>query len=313
MQNKKAFTLLEILLVVGIIAILAGIVIIAINPGKQLATVRNTQRKNDLKQIYNAMTQFYIDKGQYPDPTNLSDIYLKEICNTGSVSNTATSTTGVACGPLVNLSALVPTYIVAIPVDPSGASSTMAFIPTAYAKSNGTGYRIMKTTSNQIVDQAPLAELGNQILLGTIPWTPISGLVAHYKLNDTDGTNVVDSSGNGHDGSGSYTPDSNGKIGRAIDIDGSQDITMNGIDIDSYDGGLSYGGWIKWDGVVRGWDTIFGWDQNGDWGSTYIWVTDGHLGYRFGVGNSSGYHDANYAISPHVWYHVFATHDLVSD
>ena len=55
-KNKKSgFTLLEILLVVGIIAILAGIVIVAINPAKQLATVRNTERKSDIKQINNAL------------------------------------------------------------------------------------------------------------------------------------------------------------------------------------------------------------------------------------------------------------------
>jgi prepilin-type N-terminal cleavage/methylation domain-containing protein len=168
--SHKGFTLLEILLVVGIVAVLAGIVIIAINPSRQLATVRNTQRASDLKLIYNAVTQFYIDKSYYPGSTTLSTTSLKEICNTGSVSATDTAVTGGTCSSqgLTNISELVPVYLTAIPVDPSGASSTMTLIPTTYAASNGTGYKIMKTIVNRIVEQAPLAELNVPIVIGNI-------------------------------------------------------------------------------------------------------------------------------------------------
>ncbi len=157
---SKGFTLLEILLVVGIIAILAGIVIVAINPSKQLATVRNTERKSDIKQINNAITQFYIDNAYYPASTTITTT-LKEICDTGTATSSAT------CGDLVNLTELVPTYLVAIPVDPSGASSTLAFIPKAYAATGGTGYKVGTDSSNKIVMTAPLAELDVFIAIGT--------------------------------------------------------------------------------------------------------------------------------------------------
>ena len=93
---RRGFTLLEILLVVGIIAILAGIVIVAINPSRQLATVRNTQRVSDLKQIYNAMTQYYIDHNAYP--ASSTPTTLTEICNTGTKSSATTSVDNTPCG-----------------------------------------------------------------------------------------------------------------------------------------------------------------------------------------------------------------------
>jgi prepilin-type N-terminal cleavage/methylation domain-containing protein len=172
LKNKSSgFTLLEILLVIGIIAILAGIVIVAINPSKQLATVRNTERKSDLKQLYNAITQYYIDNSAYP--STISTTTLNEVCNTGSVSATTTALNGASCGTLANLSVLVPTYLTAIPTDPTGTSSLLSFIPTAYAATTatatGTGYKVGVNTAKQVLISAPLAELGVRVVVGNVP------------------------------------------------------------------------------------------------------------------------------------------------
>lgn len=133
--NKKGFTLLEILLVVAAIAILAGIVIIAINPGKQLADTRNAQRRVDVNTILNAVYQYSIDnKGVLPAGITTS---ATEICKTGGT-----------CTGLIDLSALSlnEQYVTAIPFDPSSATT------------NGTGYKILKTSANRITVSAPSAE-----------------------------------------------------------------------------------------------------------------------------------------------------------
>jgi len=154
-NNSNGFTLLEILLVVGIIAILAGIVIIAINPSKQLAMARNTERKSDLKQINNALEQYYIDHREYPD-TLLSD--LTDICDTGSTaSSSVESELGESyCDDFIDLSVLVPTYITAIPKDPQASTTASA------------GYQVKRHSSNGKIGLSATGEL-NQVITVNIP------------------------------------------------------------------------------------------------------------------------------------------------
>lgn len=65
---NKAFTLLEILLVVAAIAILAGIVILAINPSKQLEDTNNSRRVADVRTISDSLYEYAIDhSGEFPE------------------------------------------------------------------------------------------------------------------------------------------------------------------------------------------------------------------------------------------------------
>ncbi|OGG52894.1 hypothetical protein A3H16_03450 [Candidatus Kaiserbacteria bacterium RIFCSPLOWO2_12_FULL_53_8] len=108
----RGFTLIEILVVIGIIAVLAAIVIIAINPARQFAQARNTQRTSNVSTILNAVGQ------------NIADNKGVFTC----ASNTlALGTTAVHIGTsatLADFSCLVPTYIPsAIPTDPNGGTA----------------------------------------------------------------------------------------------------------------------------------------------------------------------------------------------
>ena len=144
-QTKKGFTLLEILLVVGAISILAGIVIVAINPTKQLGDTRNAQRRADVNTILNAIYQYSVDtNGAVPGTITANavcddDSATKQICKAGA---TGTCSTGE------NLTVLTTDakYLTALPVDPTTTTG------------DGTGYYAVKDVNNRITVCAPNAE-----------------------------------------------------------------------------------------------------------------------------------------------------------
>jgi type IV pilus assembly protein PilA len=141
---RRGFTLIELLLVIGIIAILAAIVIVAINPTKQLGDARNAQRRSDVNTILNAVYQYSIDNDG-DIPTTIPATTAAEIC-TGS-GTTACPT------PLVDLGVLTVNakYLVSIPEDPKATTT------------GGAGYEISKDANNRLTVSAPDAEQGATI------------------------------------------------------------------------------------------------------------------------------------------------------
>ena len=136
LQRQGGFTLLEVLLVVGIVSILAGIVILAINPSKNLADARNAQRRVDVNTILNAVYQYSIDNNG-AIPTSIQ-----------TTSTVVCKTTGIPCNGMVDLGVLQTNgkYLVAIPIDPTETGL------------NRTGYTINKDANNRLTVDAPNAE-----------------------------------------------------------------------------------------------------------------------------------------------------------
>ncbi len=153
-QKKEAegFTLIEILVVIGMIAILATIVIIAINPARQFAQGRNTQRTSNVQTLLNAIGQRIADnkgvfEGNVPGTT--------QTCPTiPAVATNISSAAGDS-----DLNCLTPTYIpTGVPFDPKVGSWTDA-------SNYDTKYSVAVDANGRITVKAPNAELSETIQL----------------------------------------------------------------------------------------------------------------------------------------------------
>lgn len=136
--DNSGFTLIELLLVIGIIAILASIVIVAINPTKQVGDARDTTRRLDVNSILSAVYQYAIDNnGNLPSgiPTGKP----KVICQ----SDLAPAECTAAPYNGVSLRMLTGAYLTSIPKD-----------PRVTATGTGTRYNIVQDANGRITVSA---------------------------------------------------------------------------------------------------------------------------------------------------------------
>ena len=88
---------MELIIVIGIIAVLCLIVVANVNPTKNLAEARNAQRRSDVGTIMNAVHQYLLDTGGLP--TAIPIVSMREICKGGN--------NGLPCSGGVTLDVLV--------------------------------------------------------------------------------------------------------------------------------------------------------------------------------------------------------------
>jgi prepilin-type N-terminal cleavage/methylation domain-containing protein len=138
---KKAFTLLEILLVVTLIGLLLATVVRLINPQRRFGDVNNIQRKSDVFSIYTAINQYREDnRGNLPVGITTTAI---NICQPGCTENSTQ----------IDITTEISKYIRLgkPPIDPSQTGSIL------------TGYQVSVNTQGRVIVSAPLAENGATI------------------------------------------------------------------------------------------------------------------------------------------------------
>lgn len=155
LNNKKyftnqAFTLIELIVVVAIIAALAIAIYIVLNPAKRLADSRDTRRLTDVESILNAVHEYIIDnKGSLPSSmvgdTAGTDYEIGTATGAGctALSQNNCSVSATNCD---NLGADLTKYLKSFPTDPKSGTASL------------TGYVISIDTNNIVTVKACLGE-----------------------------------------------------------------------------------------------------------------------------------------------------------
>jgi len=141
MKKLKGFTLIELLIVIAIVAILSGVVLIAVNPARQMAQARNAERSAEVNAILNAISQYQVDNQALPDCIATASASI----GTGGCDLSATDLLAAVSGN----QAIVPGYIAEIPIGPGSACDAA-----------DTCYTVAKTPTDRVTVAAPGAELG---------------------------------------------------------------------------------------------------------------------------------------------------------
>ncbi len=135
---RRGFTLIEVLVVIGIIAVLAAVVLVAVNPSRQFKLARDSQRTSNVNSILNAIHQNMAEhRGIFVCNGAVKDIPVVPtmVKNSATIANYSGDI--AAC--------IVPDYMSALPFDPAISGAHFAST-TDY----DTKYEIFQDASGRI-------------------------------------------------------------------------------------------------------------------------------------------------------------------
>ena len=235
MKESKAFTLIELLIVIAIIAILGSATVLVLNPVEIIKQGRDGTRITDVENIQKSLNLTLFNNPSLVDSLLSTNIYLSlpsgscplspptgytYVCNATSANINKTDGTGWIPLTLQNMASL--------PTDPN-SNFYYAFIANPTTKT----FTVTALLESEKQTKLSAAKDG-----GTDPgrfekgdaalWALASGLIGYYPLDEGSGSTASDLSGKGNHGTwaGAGTHYATGKVGMAGNFDGDDYVNL---------------------------------------------------------------------------------------
>ena len=213
MGTEKSFTLVELLIVLGILAVIATVAVLVLNPQELIKQARDTQRMADLTTLNKALA-VYQSSGQMSlgsattvyvsipaNQTNCSDLGLPTLPSGYTYacvpSSTLQKTDSTGWIPLAFSLISYGTPLERLPIDPINTTSSgnyYTYIPGGSWELD-TILESQKYRSNSIISKNNLpGVLAKGTNLSLSPVANTQGLVGYWKFDEGGGTAVLDSS-----------------------------------------------------------------------------------------------------------------------
>src|SRR3989344_2118758 len=177
-RHHRGFTLVELLLTIGIIGILAAITIVAVNPLRQLGLAEDARRRYHARQMESAIGQFFLEYEHLPGNAEIPEGIENAVptCSAGSLQN----------GGCINIDDIITSAANFLPCLPRDGRETDV---------DRSGFAVYQQSGRVFITAVHLGEPSG----GSTCEKPPKPFV-HWKFDEGNGTTVKDASGAGYDG-----------------------------------------------------------------------------------------------------------------